>query len=83
MTKKEQVLKIVEIAKRAEEMELLEDDRLLLIMDLRNAHEQFDLRLDEFLEADNFNFAHDVIGIQNHINRDTYKVEGHFLPRFA
>jgi hypothetical protein len=40
------------------------------------------LRLQEFLEADASNFAHDAFGIQRHINRDTGKLENFFLPRF-
>jgi hypothetical protein len=40
------------------------------------------MRLQEFLEADASNFAHDAFGIQRHINRDTGKLEGCFLPRF-
>lgn len=40
------------------------------------------LRLDELLEADKFNFAHDVYGIRRHINRKTGKLENCFLPRF-
>ena len=41
------------------------------------------LRLKELLEADDFNFAHDVFGIARHLNRDTGKLENHFLPRFS
>ncbi len=41
------------------------------------------LRLEELRDADGFNFAHDVLGIRRHLNRDTGKLEGHFLPRFA
>ena len=41
------------------------------------------LRLSELLEADKFNFAHDIFGIQNHINRNNGKIEGFFLPRFS
>jgi hypothetical protein len=41
------------------------------------------LRLDELLAADAFNFAHDVLGIRRHINRQTGQLENCFLPRFA
>lgn len=41
------------------------------------------LKLDELLEADNFNFMHDIVGIRNHINRKTGKLKGYFHPRFA
>lgn len=40
------------------------------------------LRLDDLLAADASNFAHDVVGIRRHINRETGKLEGCFLPRF-
>ena len=82
MTKDER-LKIVEIAKRAEEKGLLMFDRLSLIMDVETAHEQFKLKLDEFLEADDYNFSHDIIGIQQNINRKTKVIENCFLPRYA
>ena len=82
MTKDER-LKIVEIAKRAEEKGLLMFDRLSLIMDVETAHEQFKLKLDEFLEADDYNFSHDIVGIQQNINRKTKVIENCFLPRYA
>ena len=41
------------------------------------------LRLQELLDADGFNFAHDVCGIRGHINRQTGLLENCFLPRFA
>lgn len=74
---------IVSIAKRAEELDILMFDRFSLIMDLEVATNEFDLRLDEFLNADNFNFSHDVVGIQQNINRETKKMENIFVPRFA
>lgn len=41
------------------------------------------LRLNELLAADDFNFAHDVFGIFRHIDRETGKLWGYFVPRFA
>lgn len=41
------------------------------------------LKLDVLLEADDFNFAHDVFGIRSHIDRETGELTGHFLPRTA
>lgn len=41
------------------------------------------LRLDDLLKADGFNFAHDVYGIQKHMNRLTGKLMNCFRPRFA
>lgn len=41
------------------------------------------LRLKEMLEADDFNLMHDVYGINAHLNRETYRLEDCFWPRFA
>lgn len=41
------------------------------------------LNLTGLLEADDFNFAHDVFGIANNIDRDTGKLLNCFLPRFS
>ena len=71
MTKKENFELIAKIAKKAEEMNLLMFDRFSLIMDLECANDEFNLRLEEFLNADNFNFSHDINGIQNNLNRQT------------
>lgn len=41
------------------------------------------LKLQELLEADDFNFAHDAFGIRAHIDRTTGKLQDCFLPRYA
>ena len=41
------------------------------------------LRVQEFLDADDFNFGHDFFGIVNNIDRSTGKLSGNFLPRFS
>lgn len=41
------------------------------------------LRLQALLDADDFNFAHDIFGIRNCLNRETGKLERHFSPRFS
>ena len=41
------------------------------------------LRLAELAAADDFNFAHDVLGIREHLNRETGQLENCFLPRFS
>lgn len=41
------------------------------------------LKLADLLKADGFNFMHDILGINRHINRKTGKLDNHFLPRFA
>jgi hypothetical protein len=80
---KEKMAAIGNIAKRADEMGLLMFDRMSLMMDLEVAADEFNLRLDDLLGADNFNFAHDINGIQQNINRQTKKMENFFLPRYA
>jgi hypothetical protein len=41
------------------------------------------LRLEDMAKADDFNFAHDVLGIRRHLNRETGQLEDCFVPRFA
>ena len=74
---------ISEITKRAEKVNLLAFDRLSLMMDIECAHKEFNLRLNDLLNADEFNFAHDIIGIQNNIDRKNVKMANCFVPRFT
>lgn len=79
---KEQLVVINKIAKRA--MRELDMDGLTVNMDLCACISQGNpLRLNDLLNADAFNFAHDIIGIYNHINRDMGVLEDFFLPRFT
>ena len=81
--KKSEALELItKIAKRAENMGLLMSNKMSLIMDLEYA-EEFDLRLEDLLNADNYNFAHDICGIQNNLNRQTKKMDNYFVPRFS
>jgi hypothetical protein len=41
------------------------------------------LRLRDLLNADDFNFMHDVCGIARHLDRDTGQLGGFFSPRFS
>lgn len=41
------------------------------------------LRLSELLAADDFNFAHDVFGIDRHIDRETGELLNFFSPRYS
>lgn len=41
------------------------------------------LDLQRMLDADDFNFAHDVFGIERHLDRSTGQLLDCFLPRFA
>ena len=82
MNKKEFEI-IAKVAERAENMGLLLFDRLSLIMDLKCVSEIWKLNFEEFLNADEFNFTHDICGIQNNLNRMTKEMENSFVPRFA
>lgn len=61
--------------------------RVTAMMDIQNAAKYFNMRLQEWLEAEKFDFAHDVLGIARAINRVAYPVDFSndplFLPRFA
>lgn len=39
------------------------------------------LDLQKLLDADDWNFAHDIFGIRGHIDRETGKLKNCFLPR--
>jgi hypothetical protein len=47
------------------------------------SHKKIPLRLQELLEADDGNFAHDVFGIMRHFNVLNEKMRDCFVPRFA
>lgn len=71
------------IADRAEELDIVVHDKLSLIMDMEVAHKEFNLRLKDLLNSKDMDFVHDVVGIQNHIDRDSESFPGLFVPRYA
>jgi len=77
----------VKIAKRAVSManELdIQYDRMTAIMDIDACHCNGNpLKLQELLEADDFNFGHDVFGIRANIDRTTGKLQNCFVPRYS
>lgn len=83
-TEKEYEL-IEQIVARAKQMLNKSDfDEISAAMDITATHcNGCQLDLEKFLEADDFNFAHDFVGIYNHINRRTGQLERGFLPRFG
>lgn len=83
MLDKEQIALTVKIVNRAEQLGLMQTDRITAILDLEKATEHFNLRLADMLNADAFNFAHDFVQIQSDINRATDKFSNRFVPRFA
>ena len=61
-------------------------DRLSMEMDLMAAHGcngNDPLDLAALADADDMNLAHDVFGIERHIDRVTGVIGGSFRPRFA
>lgn len=81
----EKMMKYGEICERAEKMGIQQCDREGSMMDIESADKKFNLRLDEWLKADDFNFAHDFYGIQDNIERGSFPATdfGLFVPRFA
>lgn len=89
---KEMLLLHDKIVTRAQRMGIMSRDILTLLMDLEAATQHFNLDCEGLLEADDFNFAHDICGIQQNINRRKTWVhanppvivfENCFVPRFA
>ena len=85
MKTKEKFMTYVKIAQRAEEMDLYNGERSTFLMDLESADNVFNLRLEDLLNADDLNFAHDVIGIVNNVNRSEFPATdfGLFVPRYS
>ena len=83
---KEDLAHVEKIMNRAESLRIFTRGytRSTLLMDLMACNAN-GCRMDfeRLAEADNFNLLHDLIGIAEHINRKTGKLEGCFLPRFA
>ena len=80
---KEEHALISQVARRGYAMFPFHTDYQTLVMDITAAHIDVPMRLDELLEADAENFAHDIGGIVRHIDRDTGKLKDCFVPRFA
>ncbi len=81
-TKKDTEL-ITKIAQRAVKINP-DYDYMDASMDVTAVHlNDCKLRLSDLLEADDFNFAHDIFGIRRHIDRATGKLTNCFLPRFS
>lgn len=72
------------ICERAESMGIRKGTRITAMVDIDHAVKHFHIDLQKWLDADDFNFAHDFIGIQNHIDRvNGGAFDNTFLPRFA
>jgi hypothetical protein len=73
---------IFQIAHRAGRM-MFSGMTLDFALDISCAHLDTPLNLQKFLDSPDFDFAHDVIGIHQHIDHNTRKIDGRFLPRCA
>lgn len=73
------------ICDRAKNMGLYNGKRICLLFDIESADLKFHLRLEEWLNADDSNFAHDLLGIMDNIVREDLPSDnfGDFVPRFA
>lgn len=59
-------------------------DKSTVMMDLLVLYETgVEMRWEELLNAPVLDFMHDINGINQHLNRDTYKLENCFWPRYA
>lgn len=78
---------IDKIVNRAQSLGLYENNRITAHMDVVNAAKHFNMRLEEWLNAENFDFVHDIVGIYKAIDRSKYPADFSndpwFLPRFA
>lgn len=85
MDKRKKYMLYSQIVDRARELCLLTNDRISHFMDVESADAKFNIRLEEWLHADDYDFAHDFIGIRDHIVREEFpSVDfGFFVPRFA
>ena len=62
--------KYLQIIKRAEREGIFTGTRISALMDIENADETFELCLDDWLNADIFDFTHDFLGILDNILRE-------------
>ena len=79
--------KYADIMIRATTMGLMiPEESVYRMMDIESADLVFNLRLNDWLAADDFNFAYDFIGIKHNIERDQGFPAvnfNKFVPRFA
>ena len=83
LEKRELILTMFEIAKRADDMDILAVDRLTLKMDLENVNKKIKMNFQELLKADDIDFIHDIYNIQMFMDRETGELINDFIPRFA
>lgn len=83
MSEKETIKVIGEIANRAVAFNP-SYDKTVVVMDLLVLYDTgVKMRWKELLNAPALDFMHDINGINQHLNRNTYKLEDGFCPRYA
>lgn len=85
MTTREDFMLISRIADRG--IPMLKDygsttvQKIDLFMDIEFAHLESPMDLQRLLDFESRDFAHDIIGIYEHFNRDTKRMDDCFSPR--
>ncbi len=88
-TTKHETDTIIQITNRAKSLVTLHAPTLRytkqeIHMDVTACHANGNpLRLENLLHADDYEFLHDILGIRQHIDRETGKLDGIFTPRFS
>ena len=80
---KEETELAMKIVERIEAVSIDKIDRMSTMMDIEATHIDCPLDLQGLLDADFIDFSHDIMGIRQHLNRETGKLEGGFVPRYA
>ena len=83
ITRRNEIELIGKSVARAREKNCMWKDELTMFMDLELAIQHFNIDIRKLYEFDDFNFVHDIVGIQKHINRSTLSFDNRFLPRSA
>ena len=83
MSEKETIKVIGEIVNRAVTINP-SYNKTTVMMDLLVLYDnRLKMRWEELLNAPALDFMHDINGINRHLNRNTYKLEDGFCPRYA
>ena len=83
MSEKETIKVIGKIADRAVAFNP-SYDKTVVVMDLLVLYDTgVKMRWEELLNAPALDFMHDINGVNQHLNRRTYKLEDGFWPRYA
>ena len=76
---------MIRVAERVDSLNMFADGsypRIIMVLDLAAVNGYIGMDFEALLNADDFNFAHDIVGIRNHLDRETGRLGNCFLPRF-